>query len=1113
MNQLCQLLTLMLFASGISFYSTAQVSEKYQQYLFDYQEVSIQVKTLKKKLENAPLRGLLKQNRNSKVIINLPFPDGSTQQFRVVEAPILSPELSSERPDFKSYIAQGIDDPTATARFNITPLGYYGIISGINGISITEPVDKSKKNDNYITYYDHHILSEHQSQAQCGYDTGNFTDSQNTSAPLLLSNSCFQNGDNLRTYDMVLTCTGEFYQLNGNTNAGAEAALLNRVAQINAVYEKTLAISFSIVEYIINAGPLDDPFSDPTNTAISLDESEAHIHNKVTVSSWDIGHGFHEIICGGSCSWAGIAGLGVACTPDKARGYTYIPNDIPSHITIPLHEIGHMFACPHTNYGCNSGHFCGRYEPGQGSTIMSTSAGCDAGDYFAPRTDYFGIGSLQAIMDFVNSGNVPNNDDDCTSSVAPGWSDGATMSATGNNMPDSDANANNIDGLLIPHSTPFLLTGSGTDLDGSASLTYNWEQYDTDFGGSSAPDESGGNAAAPLFRSFPPSTSSERICPQLSSILDGNVTTGTGEVLPTVPRTLTWRLTVRDNEFGGGGIACDEITLMVGNDGPFKITSQNTTTTWTAGDSELITWNVANTNDAAYTCPNVDILYSSDGGYNFNVVLASGISNDGLEYITVPVNVTSLGRIKIVCSGESNIFFDINDSDITVISGCLAEGGTITNNNAVSAPAGSPDLDLFLLAGAAITSVSGVFDAGDPTSNLAVEYEFTGDCYQYTSTPVHETLEFYTAENETVTFTKTYQPDYTMMMTLYENAYDPNNECDNWLDSNGSFMSSSNSVLSGNTITHPLMQKVKYVLVSSPFFTSIPSVGNYEVSFSSPLYDVAGIIPDGFLYTYVIVDVGTGTIVIFDEDSDLSDPDVFPVGDYIVYGFSYDENLNLDTYVGGAFSALQSDVNNGAICADFSSNDVLVNILGPLPVELISFNGKLHGDRVLLNWQTATEINNDYFLIEKSTDGRNFEKLGTVHGNGNTYVSQQYELIDEQPIIGVNYYRLTQYDFDGSYEVFDQIVAIDYFAEYGIAVQPNPVKGDQIQLIYQTKISDNLQVDIYNSTGQRIKQLNIQTMAARNVFDFSLDGLSNGVYFIRTAQQGNIQSLRFVKTD
>ena len=195
------------------------------------------------------------------------------------------------------------------------------------------------------------------------------------------------------------------------------------------------------------------------------------------------------------------------------------------------------------------------------------------------------------------------------------------------------------------------------------------------------------------------------------------------------------------------------------------------------------------------------------------------------------------------------------------------------------------------------------------------------------------------------------------------------------------------------------------------------------------------------------------------------------------------------------------------------TEDYELVVSGSLPVELIEFAGRLHKSEVLLNWQTATETGNDYFLIEKSVDGRNFQKLGTIQGSGNTHISQQYELLDQEPAIGTNYYRLTQYDMDGTYEVFDRIVAVEYFVDGEIAVQPNPVQGDQIQLIYQSRISGDLEVDIHNATGQQIKTLNVHAVAARNVFDISLNGLGNGVYIIRTAQQDNIQTLRFVKTN
>ena len=911
-----QVLASLLFVCFMS--SNAQVSEGYQQNLADYLEVNIDVENVKSVLQNVPLKGLLSENRNSTVLINLPVPTGGTQQFRVVEAPMMSPELSRQLPDFKSYVAQGIDDLTASARFNITPVGFYGVIKGINGISIIEQIDKTSRDNRYITYYDHDIISVNQN-VFC--ETDQLMDGANVSQQGSRTNSCFQNGANLRTYEMVVTCSGEFYALNGGTNVAVQAALLARIAQINATYEPELAITFSIVEYLLNSNPATDPFTDPTNTSTSISEANTYITANASVP-FDLGHGFHEITCGGSCGWAGRAGVGVVCTSNKALGYTYLPNDIPTSITVLLHEIGHMFSSYHTSYGCDNENSCERYEPGRGSSIMSTGAGCDAGDFVANRTDYFGIGSLQSMMNFTATGTRPFGDPTCSSGVAGGWTDCSFSFSSGNNMPSADANANNINGLTIPHSTPFTLSGTGSDADGLGSLTYNWEQYDTDYAGSAAPDDTGASTTAPLFRSFPPSMSNERSCPQLSSILAGNVTTGTGEVLPTVARTLTWRLVVRDNNAAAGGIACDEISLTVGSDGPFQITSQNAVTAWFVGSTQTVTWDVANTNMAAYTCATVDILYSSDGGTTFGTTLASNVTNDGSQDITVPAGASTTGRIKIVCNGGTNIFFDINNVDIAIVTGCTADAGTIANSTAVTAPEGDPSLNLSLVAGNLITMNSGTLDAGDPDTVLAIESNTAGVCISFAgNVPKYESIEFAVSDNTGYTFAPV-GIGYIDVINLYQTSYTPFLGCTNWLNS-----SYNQGTGSSPSFTQTLVPGTTYVLVSSGF-SAINTLGTYTNTFTGTgsIYNKAGVPGTGYIYTYAIVNTGTGNIVAFDANSDLTDSWTFPTGSYAVHGLSYLAGSSLTTYTGNALTTLQTDIGNSTFCGDLSTNSVAVTI-------------------------------------------------------------------------------------------------------------------------------------------------------------------------------------------
>jgi len=121
----------------------------------------------------------------------------------------------------------------------------------------------------------------------------------------------------------------------------------------------------------------------------------------------------------------------------------------------------------------------------------------------------------------------------------------------------------------------------------------------------------------------------------------------------------------------------------------------------------------------------------------------------------------------------------------------------------------------------------------------------------------------------------------------------------------------------------------------------------------------------------------------------------------------------------------------------------------PLPVELISFDAVVNdGSQVDLKWVTATEINNDYFVVEKSKDGKNWEEVVWVDGAGNSNYTLEYYETDENPYEGISYYRLKQVDFDGKTSYSEIVpVAFEKNIEKNITVLPNPVKrGEAIYL-------------------------------------------------------------------
>ncbi|HSP05745.1 MAG TPA: putative Ig domain-containing protein, partial [Acidobacteriota bacterium] len=332
-----------------------------------------------------------------------------------------------------------------------------------------------------------------------------------------------------------------------------------------------------------------------------------------------------------------------ASTFSNPSGTTWI-------VDLVAHEMGHQLAAHHSFNGttgfCNGNRTASTaWEPGSGTTIMSYSGSCGAENVQNYSDPWYHVGSHDEIVSSILS-------DACD-----------IETSTGNNPPTVNAGPD----YTIPQSTPFTLTASGSDPDGDP-LTFFWEEYN--IGTASPPNTDDGSR--PIFRSFQPTTSPSRTFPQLSDIL--NNTTTLGESLPTTNRTLTFRVTARDNRTGGGGVADDSMTVTVSAaSGPFQVTSPNTGVTWNGGTSQSVTWNVAGTSGPPVSTASVNILLSTDGGNSFPITLLASTPNDGSENITVPVLSTTTARVKV--EAVDNIYFDISDTNFTIsTAGC----GTIT---------------------------------------------------------------------------------------------------------------------------------------------------------------------------------------------------------------------------------------------------------------------------------------------------------------------------------------------------------------------------------------------------------------------------------------------------
>lgn len=173
----------------------------------------------------------------------------------------------------------------------------------------------------------------------------------------------------------------------------------------------------------------------------------------------------------------------------------------------------------------------------------------------------------------------------------------------------------------------------------------------------------------------------------------------------------------------------------------------------------------------------------------------------------------------------------------------------------------------------------------------------------------------------------------------------------------------------------------------------------------------------------------------------------------------------------------------------------------PLPVELISFSGNLNQRNVELDWKTATELNNDYFSIERSDLGEKFETIGLVKGAGKSTSAKAYSFIDYAPLPGKQYYRLRQTDFDGKY-TYSQIITITNTSSESVYITPNPIHaGEELQIrLLNSSEENNYQVSIFDMMGKSIRIENYRKENGSLFINID-SGVVHGIYLIRIESQ------------
>lgn len=623
--------------------------------------VSIDGAALKDLLFGAPHeKSTTAETSNTSLV--LPLPDGGFARYRIVGYDITEAAALAKYPNIRTWYGINVNAPAQSVFLDWTERGFHASVrGGSTEAFFIDPISR-RNTDQYQVYRKSDFSTDGSEASTCQVDDHNLLANNQTETSSKTLGNC-----ELMQYRTTITATGKYSNYHGAASAAqsglVQSAIVTTINRINQIFTRDLSLRLQLVannDLLYQYTPNESPFEDNSVNRL-FNRNTAYTTGIIGVENYDYGHLFTQ----GTNS--GIASLRASCVDSrKAAGATsrFTPEGDFFDIDYLAHEMGHNLGANHTqNNSCNYNSGAGM-EPGSASSIMGYAGVCSPNVQTSSDAYFHGrsIEEITAHLKFGNGG--------C----------GTTVNTSINN-PDVMAQADK----TIPAGTPFVLKAEATTASGT--LSFNWEQYDPERGEVMPPE--GTNTQGPLFRSFTPKASDERFFPDLHDVLSG--TDAQWEKTPTVTRDMSFRATVINYNAAYGCAAEDDISIVVDASGrPFTVTDPNDGNQWSIGQTAQVQWDVAETDGAPYNSQLVDVLLSTDGGMNFQVLLEN-TPNDGLAEVDVPAQVSPSARIMV--KSKDNVFYNVSQSDFSIVSSVGAPAIELSNISPLNVPSCDPTVD------------------------------------------------------------------------------------------------------------------------------------------------------------------------------------------------------------------------------------------------------------------------------------------------------------------------------------------------------------------------------------------------------------------------------------